>query len=239
MGTNSDKSKINTGGGVYVNGSVSAGHDFVGRDQFKTEIILGKIDDTASAVSAIVQLMGLRTKDDLVNASITAVLTDLMVELRKTHSTIVKLISPFRKIEDNPGTFSKDFRAYYSDFRDFVDSHDFIDERTHCHRIAQIENRLLKYKSPLVDTAEWKTIQSQLNSLTSWDEDVIERQYVPFVRNLNGAMKGINELIDGRQLAEAMAKKRELLATLEPEFQKTKAMLVRMNDTINTLVSQL
>ena len=239
MSTSKDKSKVNTGGGAYVNGNVSAGHNFVGRDQFNIEIILGKVDDTVSAVSAIVQLMRLRTKDDLVNAGIVAVLTELMVELRRTHSTIVKLISPFRRIEDIPNTFSRDFKAYYNDFRDFVDTHDFIDERTHCSNIALINNRLLKTKSRLAGTREWQTLQSQLYNLATMDEDVIEEQYVPFVGRLDAAMKSICDLVDLKQINDAIAKKRELLAVLEPEFEKTKAKLGKMNDTINTLVSQL
>lgn len=238
MSTSKDNSKVNTGGGTYIDGNASAGHDFVGRDQFNIEVILGKVDDAAGAVSTLVELMRLRKDDDFVNARIVATLTELMVELRKTHSTIVKLISPFRRIEDSPKTFSRDFKAYYNDFRDFVDTYDFIDERTHCSNIAHIEERLLKTKSRLADTSEWQTLQSLLNHLTGMDLDIIEGHYVPFVRRLDAVMKSIYDLVDRGQLNDAIAKKRELLAVLEPEFEKTKAMLGKMNDTINTLISR-
>lgn len=239
MGTSDQQPNINTGGGAFFDGNVSVRGNFAGRDQFNFGIMLGGVNNTASAVSALAELMRSRTKDDLMNAGIIASLTELMEELRKTHATIVRLISPFRRIEEDSAEFSRDFKAYYSTFREFVDTHDFIDERTHCSKISQIKARLRMRGSSLEGTTEWQTLQSHLEDLTSFDTDIIEGHYVPFVKSLDSAMKSIYDLVDHGQIKDAIAKKRELLAVLQPEFEKTKEMLCTMNDTINTLVLRL
>src|SRR5438105_2657017 len=71
-------------------------------------------------------------------------LLSLMEELRKTHSTIVKAISPLRRVPDDAATFARDFGAVYNDFRDLYDAKDFWEERTHCHKIRLILEKLEK-----------------------------------------------------------------------------------------------
>jgi soluble cytochrome b562 len=230
---------VNTKGGAYVAGNATVTGNFVGRDLFNITLGLDNVNDISKATNTFVELISSRKEDDFVNTRIVGILTDLMVELRKTHSTIVKLISPFRRIQNNHKTFSRDFKAYYNDFRDFVDTNDFIDERTHCSKIQQIKEKLLKLKSPLYDTSEWQVLQSQLTYINNMDEDVIEYHYVPFVERLDDAMKSIYESVDNKKLSDAIAKKQALLAGLEPEYEKTKVMLSKMNNTINTLVVRL
>jgi hypothetical protein len=227
---------VNTGGGAHVGGNVSAGGDFVGRDQLNIELVVGKLDDAAQAVS---DLLRLQTQDDLVSASVAADLTALMEELRKTHSTIVKLVSPLRRIDDHPATFAQDFKKFYGDFRDFYDTQDFIDERTRCHKVAHIQFRLLRHNSPLVNSPEWAALQAQLSTLGTYDDDVITRHYIPFMQNLNMVIDNINGLVDLNQIDEAITLKRSLLNSLAPQFEKTKAMLQQMSSIINDLTSRL
>lgn len=234
-GTNGD-ARVNTGGGAYVDGGVSTGGDFVGRDQLNIQLVVEKLDHAAQSVG---ELLLTRTPGDLINASVVADLTALMEELRKTHSTIVRLISPLRRMDDNPATFAQDFKKYYDDFRDFYDSYDFINERTHCSKIRHIQARLQRHQAPLMGSATWQTLQVQLNVLADFDGDVIEQLYMPFMDRLNTAINEINARLAAGQVDEAVAHKRALLAVVEPEFDRTKAMLRQMNDTINELTAQL
>jgi hypothetical protein len=230
---------VNTNGGTYVGGNVTVTGVLIGRDQFNINLGLDNVNDISKATNAFVELIRSRNEDDIVYTRIVGILTDLMVELRKTHSTIVKLISPFRRIPNNHKTFSRDFKGYYSDFRDFVDTNDFIDERTHCSKIQLIKEKLLKLKSPLYNTSEWQVLQSQLNNINNMDMDVIEYHYIPFIKRLDDAMKSIYESVNNKKLSDAIAKKQELLTGLEPEYEKTKVILSEMNKTINTLVVRL
>ncbi|MHC4742422.1 MAG: toll/interleukin-1 receptor domain-containing protein, partial [Planctomycetota bacterium] len=56
-------------------------------------------------------------------ASITADLTSLLEELRRTHSTIVKMVSPLRRVPDDPKVFPVEFLNVYNDFRDVYDAY--------------------------------------------------------------------------------------------------------------------
>ena len=91
-----------------------------------------------------------KDRQDRETTSTTADLTELMSELSKTHASIVKMVSPLRRIKDDPATFGEDFKAVYFDFHDFYDAFDFMDARTQCHKIRQIRKRMERRK-PLFD----------------------------------------------------------------------------------------
>lgn len=97
---------------------------------------LNPLNIAASAVKSLIDAWNtIKDRKDRETTSMIVDLTDLMEELRKTHSTIVKLVSPLRRIPDAPATFGSDFKIAYNDFRDFYDAYDFGDARTHCHKI--------------------------------------------------------------------------------------------------------
>src|SRR5271166_2482713 len=116
---------IDTGGGAHIGGDVKAARDLIGRDQINIAI---QLQDVSGAVQVVRSLAGQLTLGDLTSESIRADLLSLMEELRKTHATIVKAVSPLRRIPDDEATFANDFRAVYADFRDFYDAHDFWEE---------------------------------------------------------------------------------------------------------------
>ena len=194
------------------------------------------IDAGKKLVDVIVSLKDRRDRE---TTSIIADLTDLMEELRKTHSTIVKLVSPLRRMDDNPATFGEDFKKLYFDFRDFYDAYDFGDERTHCHKIGQIQNRMLKRRPLFGSTQLWDELYQSLNALSNADMDIIEARYKPFMAWFNECMNKIYQNVNANTIPQAITEKQNFLAMLGPEYDKNKQMLDEMTDTIGVLTARL
>lgn len=220
---------IDIGGGTSIGGDVKAARDFVGRDQLNISIHLKDVNDAAQVTRTIAAAL---SKGDLESESIRADFLSLMEELRKTHSTIVKAISPLRRIQDDKSTFENDFRAVYNDFRDFYDAYDFWEERTHCHKIRQISQRLEKYRLPITKTSGWGQLQGNLAALSNADDDVIERYYRPFMERFNDVMVKINQHVNDRDIGRAITLKQVFLAELLTQYDGIKEMLRLMTDTI-------
>ena len=76
---------------------------------------LNPLNIAAEAIKKLVDVWTtLKDRKDRETTSIIADLTDLIEELRKTHSTIVKLVSPLRRIADDPMAFGNEFKKVYS-----------------------------------------------------------------------------------------------------------------------------
>lgn len=181
----------------------------------------------------------LKDRKDRETTSIIADLTDLIEELRKTHSTIVKLVSPLRRIADDPMAFGNEFKKVYNDFRDFYDAYDFGNERTRCHKIRQIQNRMLKRKPLFGADAQWNQLHASLGALSNADFDIIDNQYKPFMASFDKTMNSINQHVDNNVIPLAIAEKAAFLASLGPDYDKNKRMLEEMTDTIGTLTAGL
>jgi hypothetical protein len=201
---------------------------------------LNPLNIAAEAGKKIIDVwVNIKDRKDRETTSMIADLTDLIEELRKTHSTIVKLVSPLRRIADNPNTFGNDFTAVYDDFRDFYDAYDFGNERTRCHKIRQIQNRMLKRK-PLFGAADqWKQLHASLASLANADFDIIDNQYKPFMASFDQTMNRIKQSVDNNNIPLAIAEKAGFLASLGPEYDKNKKMLEEMTDDIGRLTAGL
>jgi hypothetical protein len=225
----SDQPEIHTGGGASVGGDVQAARDFIGRDQFNITVHLDEMHEAAQVTQTIAAALD---RDDLESASIRGSLLSLMEELRRTHSTLVKAISPLRRIKDDPETFTKDFQAVYFDFRDFYDTHDFYEERTHCHKIRQIHMRLEKHAAPITQTPEWAQLDQHLGILGEADLDVIERYYMPFMHRYDYVMVEIHQQLNMGEVAQAIALKQVFMEELADQYDGIKAMLRGMTDTI-------
>jgi len=184
-------------------------------------------------------IVTLKDRQDRETTSITADLTDLMEELRKTHSTIVKLVSPLRRIADNPKTFGDDFRGVYNDFRDFYDAYDFGNERTHCHKLRQIRNRMLKRKPRFGSSQLWNDLYQSLGALSNADFDLIDNQYKPFMAWFDETMNKINQHVGNNDISQALTEKQLFLAQLGPEYDKNKMILEEMTDLIGKLTTGL
>lgn len=201
---------------------------------------LNPISVAASAIKSLVDVWNLiKDRKDCETASIIADLTGLMEELRKTHSTIVKLVSPLRRIPDSPATFAGEFKGVYFDFRDSYDAYDFGDERTHCHKLQQIEKRMLKRKPVFGTKQQWTELYQIIGPLQRSDVDIIENQFKPFMAWFDQTMKGINQLVDANDINQAILEKKAFLGTLGPEYDRNKAMLEEMTNTIGRLTSGL
>ncbi len=201
---------------------------------------LNPINAASSAIKSLVDVWNtIKDRKDRETASMIADLTGLMEELRKTHSTIVKLVSPLRRIPDSPATFASDFKNVYFDFRDFYDAYDFGDERTHCHKIRQIQNRMLKRKPMFGTNQQWTQLYQDLGALSNADLDIIDHQFKPFMAWFDQTMNRINQLVDNNDINQARLEKKAFLGTLEPEYNRNKAMLEEMTDTIGRLTGGL
>jgi hypothetical protein len=225
----SNPTHIDTGGGTYVGGDVQTARDFVGRDQFNISVHLQDVNDAAQVTRAIAAAL---SKSDLESESIRAEFLSLMEELRKTHSTIVKTISPLRRVQDNANTFASDFEAVYNDFRDFYDAYDFWEERTRCHKIRQIGERLEKHRSPITQTPEWVQLRRNLDGLYQGDTDLIDAYYRPFMTRFNDVMAKIHQHVVQQEIGEAITLKRVFLDELTPQYDGIKQMLGLMTNTI-------
>ena len=181
--------------------------------------------------------LGNRDQQDV--ASIAADLTSLLEELRKTHSTIVKMASPLRRTPNDSKVFPVEFNNVYNDFRDAYDAYDFADERTHCHKIQQIRRRLQRRKRPFGTEEQWQNLFRHLETLGAADDNLIERHYVPFMARFNDAMNKINDHLNCNRLSEAIDAKNEFLASLETDYDKTKLYIKRMTEAINLLTAEL
>jgi len=201
---------------------------------------LNPLNVAASAIKSLVDVWN-STKDrkDRETASMIADLTGLMDELRKTHVTIVKLIGPLRRIPDSQSTFANDFKNVYNDFRDFYDAYDFGDERTHCHKIRQIQNRMLKRKPMFGSHQQWTDLYASMDALSNADFDIIDNQFKPFMASLDQTLNRIHELVDSDDMAQAIAEKKMFLASLGPEYDKNKQMLEEMTNTVGQLTAGL
>ncbi len=181
----------------------------------------------------------LKDRHDRETTSIAADLQELIAELRRTHATIVKLVSPLRRIQDDPVTFADEFRQVYYDFRDAYDAYDFGDERTHCHKIMRIQNRMMKRKPRFGSTQAWDDLYGSLHVLSNADLDIIDHQYKPFMAWFDAAMQTIHDLVEMNDIPQAIAAKRAFLAALGPEYDRNKALLDQMNDLVGELTAGL
>jgi hypothetical protein len=232
----SDPTTIDTGGGASVGRDVQAARDFVGRDQLNISVHLKNVNDAAQVTRTIATAL---SKGDLESESIRADLLSLMEELRRTHSTIVKAISPLRRIKDDETTFENDFKATYNDFRDFYDAYDFWEERTHCHKISQILQRLEKHHTPITQTPEWDQLRRNLEALSDADGDLIERYYRPFMQRFNDVMVKINQHVNGREIGQAITLKQVFLDELTAQYDGIKDMLRVMTSVIANIEESL
>jgi hypothetical protein len=196
-----------------------------------------------TAVSIVKSLLDewrkVQDRQDSANKAIAADLMGLLEELRKTNSTIVKLVSPVRRIKDDPQTFAGEWQNVYADFRDAVDAYDFIEERMHCHKIEQIRTRMSKRKPRFGNAAQWQQFDQILIALGSADFGIIDLHYKPFVANLDAAMRQIDGWVQANDPAQAIAAKQTLLADLAPGYDQTKALLTEMSDAIAQLTNEL
>lgn len=231
-----DGTNVDTGGGSYVGGDVNVARDFVGRDQISIAVHLRDVNDAAEVTRTLAARL---SQGDLESESIRADFLRLMEELRRTHSTLVKAISPLRRIPDSEDTFEEDFRAVYYDFRDFYDAYDFWEERTHCHKIAQIMYRLERHDSPITQTDEWGQLREKLQVLSEADLDVIERYYRPFMERFNEIMVEIDRLVGNGEIAQAITLKQVFLSELDSQYAGIKEMLRVMTDTIAEIEQSL
>jgi hypothetical protein len=203
-------------------------------------IELNPINDAADAVKTIVDVWyTIKDRKDRETASIVADLLGLMEELRRTHSTIVKLVSPLRRIPDSKATFANDFVKVFDDFRDFIDARDFSTERTHCHKITQIKNRMKKRKPKFGKKQQWDELYNDLDQLHGADIDIIDNLFKPFIKRFNQAMVKIYQLVKNKDIKQAIVEKNKFLDTLESEYTKNKAMLENMTDVIGKLTAGL
>jgi hypothetical protein len=229
---------IDSGGGAVVEGGVgTGGGPFIGRDQ-NNLYFLDPINDAARMAEVIAALA--RNTDfqkDRGVANVVADLNDLMEELSETHKTIVKMVSPLRRVSDDHAQFADEFRVVYADFRDCYDAYDFRNERTKCHVIRRLRGRLLQRKRLFGAQEQWERFDRLLGALDTADEDIIESQYVPFMENINARMKVIMHLVESGATAEALVEKSRFLEALEPEYSQTKAMLKEMTDAIGALTT--
>jgi hypothetical protein len=240
MGGTNSGTHIDTAGGAAVGGSVTAGRDFVGRDQLNIYLVLGKLDDVAAAVNEVLRAQA-QGQPQSVNAVMVAAFMALMMELRRTHATVVRLVNPLRRVADAPATFAADFKPVYDDFRDFYDVQDWINERTHCSLIREIKGYMLSHAqaNTPAEAAGWQALETSLNALDNFDTDLIEMIYVPFVNRVNATLKEIDARIMSHHVDEAIALKQNLLAILEPQYDKTRDMLNQMNATFEALKAQM
>jgi hypothetical protein len=189
--------------------------------------------------SLVGMVTSLKDREDREVTSIAADLQELIAELRRTHATIVKLVSPLRRIKDDPATFADEFRQVYFDFRDAYDAYDFGDERTHCHKIMHVQNRMMKRKPHFGSTQMWDELYRRLKTLSNADLDIIDHQFKPFMSWFDSAMQKINGLVDLDDIPQAIAEKRAFLAALGPEYNRNKFMLDEMNDLVAALTAAL
>jgi len=201
---------------------------------------LNPLNIAASAVKSLIDAWNtVKDRKDRETTSMIVDLTDLMEELRKTHFTIVKLVSPLRRIPDAPATFGSDFKSAYNDFRDFYDAYDFGDARTHCHKIRQIQNRMLRRQPLFGSDQQWTELYTSLGALSDADLDLIDYRYKPFMAWFNQTMNRIDALVDNHDIDQAMAERRTFLTGLGQEYDKNKALLEEMTDTVGKLTAGL
>ena len=201
---------------------------------------LTPVNTAVSIVKSLVdEWRKMQDRQDSANKAIAADLMGLLEELRKTNSTIVKLVSPVRRIKDDPQTFAGEWQNVYADFRDAVDAYDFIEERMHCHKIGQIRFRMSKRKPRFGKDAQWQQFDRVLDELSDADLGIIDRHYKPFVADLDAAMRRIDGFVQSSDPAQAIAEKKILLADLDPGYDKTKALLAEMSDLIAQLTNEL
>jgi hypothetical protein len=201
---------------------------------------LNPINAGANAVAPLVDLWSsLGNRDQQAVSSIATDLTSLLEELRKTHSTIVKMASPLRRIPNDSKVFPAQFNNVYNDFRDAYDAYDFADERTHCHKIQQIRRRLQRRERPFGTEEQWQNLFRHFESLGDFDDSLIERHYVPFMARFNDAMNRINDHLNCNRISEAIDAKNDFLASLETDYDKTKFYLKQMTEAIGLLTEEL
>jgi hypothetical protein len=232
----SNGNHIDTGGGAYVGGNVQAARDFIGRDQINIALQLRDVDGAAQIVR---MLTGKLTQSDRESESIRADLLGLMEELRKTHSTIVKAMSPLRRIADDPATFAADFRAVYNDFRDFYDADDFWQARTRCHKVERIWKRLEQHSAVITQSSEWEQLRQNLIALGDADLSVIEQYYRPFMEGFNAVMIEINRLLRDKEVLHAITLKQVFLDGVASQYDGIKEMLKTMTATIGEIEGSL
>jgi hypothetical protein len=183
----------------------------------------------------------LQDRKDSENKMIQGDLRELLVELSKTHQKLVETVDPLRGMDDNPQTFAKDYAAVYRNFRGIYDAKDFVNERTHCTKVEAIVSRLENRRPRLgsdAQWAQWHSLIKTLRSLDTADGDIIERTYLPFMKDFNNEMKHINQLVINNPI-EAINVKNAFLNKIEPTFDENKAKLKEMTDLYNRLIANL
>ena len=163
-------------------------------------------------------------------------LAELMTELRKTHVTLVDKLNPLWDLKDSPAAFKTGFNKAFATYRQFYLSKDLGDERTHCHVLGEIGQRLAAQR-PQGDAndATWQQLENLLRQLTQYDTDVIEAHYRPFMESVFKTLSQIKILLDAGDASQAIKIKQALVAKLEQDFAKIKASFEAMGDLIGKL----
>jgi hypothetical protein len=232
---------INTQGGASVQGPVTAGRDFVGRDQNTIiNLPLGPMHNatstTANAGAQIISALDALQDPDRERVAIAkAELRLLLRELSKTYETFVEEFGRLWQIPSDPKRFEDAFLAYYYGFRIFYGKQLFLKERTHCGEVCDIVDRMRiqAQDAPSPEIAQlWQHLFQMARPLEVADNDLIRRVYEPFLERVNEALKAIYALVKQPDIAQAMQTKDALVESLEPDYNEAKALLLYMSDLV-------
>ncbi len=204
---------------------------------------LNPITAAVQAVKAVVELLSnSKDRQDSMNKERKKDLDDLLKELSKTHATIVDLVEPLRSIGNDPTTFAGRFEHVYNRFSASYHRKVFINERTHCRRIEEIRLSLENHKPLLGSQAQWDkwhALNESLKKLGSFDEDIIEEKYKPFLDDIYKKMKEIKRDVDANHIPEAIAKKNAFLDSIDQEYNENKAKLDEMDSLVGRIRANL
>ena len=209
-----------------------------------TQIILSEIGTLNIAFTQPVDIAAglveqLVAQSQSLSKSVATDLAELMTELRRTHVTLVDKLNPLWDLKDTPAAFTKGFAKLFKTYRSFYLSKDLGDERTHCHVLGEIGQKLAAQRPHDVandpNDVTWSQLEGLLQQLTQYDTDVIEAHYRPFMDSVYKALSQINVLLAAGNMAQAIQIKQTLVTTLEKDFANVKARFEVMGDLIGKL----
>jgi hypothetical protein len=158
-------------------------------------------------------------------------LEELVKELSKSNTGLVKVATNFRRTGSAPDTFKAQFEAFYYDFKEYYDGETWVDEKISSGKIADLRARILPRLSPILNDAAMTTLRAELDTLSNADNELVGF-YKDYLDQMNEMVEQVYAKLSVDQVADAIQLKRDYEAQISPGFQRIKSMLSKMEGSV-------
>ncbi|MCC7107413.1 MAG: CHAT domain-containing protein [Chloroflexi bacterium] len=155
-------------------------------------------------------------------------LRQLIDELSKSHKVLVGVASDYRDVGDDPATFEKQFKAFYTKFKRYYDGQDWVQEDTSRHVVDELRGRVLPPLQTLLDSSTFAQVEHELRLLSNADGSLLDN-FRAFLDSMDGAVEKVGGLLRNGDTEAAIEAKLDFEAQISPSARRSREMLGQMS----------